>query len=82
MKKGRRKGMTYQHLTEFLGGIVSLVFGLHTIVTKRATLSDENDEPHLWIYGWRAIAIGCLGLVAAVGFFASAAGMINWEDVI
>jgi hypothetical protein len=28
------------------------------IATRRATLTDEDDEPYMWVYGWRAVLVG------------------------
>lgn len=70
--------MISHQVLNVVGGLVALAFGLHAIVTQRVTLTDENDDADTWLYGRRAVAIGCLGLVAAAVFFASAGGYIDW----
>lgn len=53
-----------------IGGAVSLVAGVNAIATRRIEVSEEGDY---WLYGWRAIVAGCVGVLASVVMFASAA---------
>jgi hypothetical protein len=62
-----------------LAGIAALVFGLHALVTRRAAIGDDSDEPYMWLYGWRAVAIGCAAVLVAAVFFAAAAGFIQLD---
>ena len=71
--------MSGEQFMNILGGIAALVVGVHFIVTRRATFTDENDEPHMWVYGWRAVAIGVVALAVSAVFFASAAKWIEWS---
>ncbi|MBL0730742.1 hypothetical protein [Piscinibacter sp. HJYY11] len=64
---------------ELIGGLAALVFGIHAIATKRVAFTGNDDEPETWIYGTRAVAIGCVALATAGVFFASAVGMIHWS---
>ncbi len=69
--------MDYEQLANGIIGVVALAFGLHTIVRKRVTIG-ENDEPEqMWLYGWRAVAIGFFSLAFAMLFFAAAFGLIQ-----
>ena len=62
-----------------LVGVVFAGAGLHAIVTCKVAIGDEGEAPHLWLYGWRAVAVGIGGLVVAVLCFADAAGVIHME---
>jgi len=58
-------------------GAVSLAYAVRTIATKRATLSRDEDEPDLWLYGWRAVLIGMCALLISALCFASALGYVS-----
>jgi hypothetical protein len=62
-----------------IAGIVLLAFGVHAIKTERVTFGDSEDNVQIWLYGWRAVAIGCLALAVAALFFLSAAGFIHLD---
>jgi hypothetical protein len=70
--------MSLQSVFELVGGAASLALGLVQILTRRAALGVEGEEPHMWVYGWRAIALGAVSIAVAVLLFASAAGVIQW----
>lgn len=61
-----------------LVGMVSLVFGIRAVLTKRVTFGDEGDDYQVWLYGWRAVSIGFLALALAAMCFASIAGLISF----
>lgn len=65
-----------ERLLDFAGGCVGLVAGVRFIVSRRAAIGEEDDS---WVYGWRAILVGCVALVVGVFFFASAFGVIHIE---
>jgi hypothetical protein len=74
--------LTGEQFMNATGGVVALVVGVHAIATRRIAISHEgSEEPHTWLYGWRALAIGCAALVVAAIFFASAAGGIDWSGL-
>jgi hypothetical protein len=74
--------MSGEQLVSALSGLVCLAVGLHAIVSRRVGISDENSaEPHLWLYGWRAVAVGCLGIALSLLLFACAAGYINLPEL-
>lgn len=58
-------------------GAVSLAYAVRTIATKRATFSSDEDEPDLWLYGWRAVLIGLCALLISALCIASALGYVN-----
>lgn len=62
------------HLSEWLGAIVAAVCGLHAVVTKRVTFGDDLQ---VWLYGWRAVAIGCATLLIAALLAAMALGLVS-----
>lgn len=63
-----------------IGGFIAAGVGVWAIVTRRISVGeDEFGEPNYWVYGWRAVLVGCLALVAACVFFASALGLIHLE---
>jgi membrane protein YqaA with SNARE-associated domain len=65
-------------IASVLGGLIATLIGLWAIITPRITVSeDELGEESGWVYGWRAVVIGCLALLGACVFFASAAGLIH-----
>lgn len=70
--------MNHDQVLSFIGGLVALIVGVWAIVTQRIGIGeDENGERNSWVYGWRAVAVGCAALAGAALFFASAAGIIN-----
>jgi hypothetical protein len=74
----KAQNMTGEQIAEVLGGFVALGVGVQMIVTQRATFSDEDDEPYMWVYGWRAVLVGVVAVLTSLVFFASAAKCINW----
>lgn len=72
--------MTGEQVADVFGGLVALGVGVHMIVTQRATFTDEDDEPNMWIYGWRAVLMGVFAVLSSLVFFASAAKWIDWFD--
>jgi hypothetical protein len=70
--------MTHCDLQSALAGSIFLVVGLLTIYQRRiATRTDSDDEEDAWVYGWRAVAVGCVAVGIAGFLFASAAGFIH-----
>ena len=70
--------MSHDAFLSIVGGMVALVVGFWAIITRRIAVGeDENSENNTWVYGWRAVAIGCAALSSALLFFASAAGFIQ-----
>ncbi len=65
------------HLSEWLGAIVAAVCGVHAVVTKRVTFGDDGDDLQVWLYGWRAVAIGCATLLIAALLAAMALGLVS-----
>ncbi len=61
-------------LLDFAGGCIGVAAGVSFIVSRRAAIGDDND---FWVYGWRAILIGCAALVMGALFFASAFGFVH-----
>ena len=69
--------MDYERLENGVIGAVALAFGIHAIATKRVTIGEDYEPEQLWLYGWRAIAIGFIALSFAALMFASALGFIQ-----
>jgi hypothetical protein len=69
--------LDYERIANGVIGVVALVFGLHAIATRRVTVGEDDEPEQIWLYGWRAIALGCIALVFAVLMFASALGFIQ-----
>ena len=69
------------HVSEWIGAVVALVCGLHAVVTRRVMFGEDGDDLQVWLYGWRAVAIGCVALIVAALLVASATGLVglNWE---
>ncbi|WP_457334861.1 hypothetical protein [Rhizobacter sp. P5_C2] len=63
-----------ERLLDFAGGCVGLLAGMRFIVSRRAAIGDDDD---FWVYGWRAILIGCAALAMGALFFASAFGLVH-----
>jgi hypothetical protein len=65
-------------------GSVALVYGVRTLATKKAAFSSDDTETDFWLYGWRAILIGLLALLASALCFASAFGLMqlsyDWHE--
>ncbi|MEY2689535.1 MAG: hypothetical protein RL375_3734 [Pseudomonadota bacterium] len=57
-----------------VGAAAALVFGVHTLITRRVKFGEDDDEYQVWLYGWRAVAIGLLALMLAAYFIASLLG--------
>lgn len=72
--------MDMERIYSGICGTLALVFGIYAIVTNRVQFGDEGDDAQVWLYGWRAIAIGFVALAVAVLFFVAAFGFIrlNW----
>ena len=73
--------MDIERISSGVVGTMSLVFGIHAIVTKRVTLADDVADDQVWLYGWRAVAIGFLFMVISAFWFALAFGFIRWDAV-
>ena len=65
-----------ERLLDFAGGCVGLTAGVSFIVSRRAAIGDDDD---FWVYGWRAILIGCAALMLGALFLASAFGFVHIE---
>lgn len=65
---------SFDQLAEVLGGLLAAAFGLYAIVVRRIEVG-EDDE--VWFFGWRAVVIGCVCLLAAYGCFYAAANHIS-----
>lgn len=56
-------------------GLVALGVGLKAIFSQKISIDwDHHDEPDYWLYGWRAVAVGCLCVLCACVVFAAVAG--------
>jgi hypothetical protein len=72
--------MSPGQIQSMVGGFVALGVGLWAIITRRISVGeDEFGAPNYWVYGWRAVLVGCAALVTSCVFFASAAGLIHFE---
>ncbi|HEY4079437.1 MAG TPA: hypothetical protein VGM81_01970 [Burkholderiaceae bacterium] len=65
-----------EQITSAIVGAAALVYGIYTIVTRRAALSSDDTETNLWLYGWRAVLVGVFALMMAALCFASALGWV------
>ena len=72
--------MDYERLINGVIGVAALAFGLHAIATKRVTIGEDDDPEQMWLYGWRAIAIGIITLAFAALMFASALGLVQFAS--
>lgn len=67
--------MSASQASALLAGLVALVVGLRAIFSQKISIDwDHRDEPNHWVYGWRAVAVGCLCVLCACLAFAAAAG--------
>ena len=73
--------MDMERVSSGICGTVALVFGIYVAVTKRVQFGDVVDEAQMWIYGWRAVAVGLMMLALAALFFASALGFIRLDEI-
>lgn len=48
-----------------LVGTILSIFGIHAVMTRRVMFGDDGDALQLFIFGWRAVAIGFAALVLA-----------------
>jgi hypothetical protein len=70
--------MTHCELQSALAGLVFLAVGLLTIYKRRIAIrTDSWGEEDAWVYGWRALAVGCVAVGIAGLLFASAVGIIH-----
>jgi hypothetical protein len=77
---GYAHDMSIERWISLVGGVSALVLGVNAVMTRRVAIQDESDdEPHLWLYGRRAVAIGIIGLLVSAFLFAAAAGVISLE---
>ena len=67
---------TEQIVSAVVGG-VALVYGVRTLLTKKAAFSSDDRETGLWIHGWRAVLMGLLALLISALCFASAFGLLQ-----
>ena len=69
-----------QIVSAVVGGF-ALVYGVQTLLTKKAAFSSDDRETDLWIYGWRAVLIALFALLISALCFASAFGLLqlSWE---
>ena len=72
--------MDYERLTNGVIGLVALAFGLHAIATKRVTIGEDDEPEQMWLYGWRAIAIGIIALAFAALMFVAALGFVQFAN--
>jgi hypothetical protein len=69
-------------LDQWMTVLVGIVFaggGVHAFVTRKVAVGDDGEAPQLWLYGWRAVAVGIGGFVVAALCFADATGIIHME---
>lgn len=72
--------MSPGQIESVIGGVIASGVGIWAIATRRIAVGeDEHGEPNYWVYGWRAVLVGCVALAAAGVFFASALGLIHLE---
>jgi hypothetical protein len=70
--------MSTEKILNVIGGLVTLGIGVRMIITQRATFNDEDNEPYMWVYGWRAVLTGAVFILVSLGLFASAAEGFGW----
>lgn len=69
--------MNVEQLSGLACGLAALAVGLKAILTREVAITPEDeDEPDLWLYGWRAVAVGCGWILLACLCFAVAAGVV------
>ncbi|MDF1480668.1 hypothetical protein [Extensimonas sp. H3M7-6] len=67
--------MSASQVSALLAGLAALLVGLRAIFSQKISIDwDHHDEPNHWVYGWRAVAVGCLCVLGACLAFAAAAG--------
>jgi len=66
-------------LSDGVCGVVALIFGVYVIATKRLTIGEDCEDVQMWLYGWRAIAVGSAAVAVAILCFASALGIIHLD---
>jgi len=72
--------MSPSQIESAIGGLIAAGVGVWAILTRRISVGeDEFGEPTYWVYGWRAVLVGCLALAVSCVLFASAAGLIHLE---
>ena len=70
--------MDLTRIAALLCSIVLALIGFKAILTQEIALSQDEDrsEPDLWLYGWRATAVGGLFVLVALLCLGIAAGII------
>ncbi len=70
--------MDLTRIAALLCSVVFALIGFKAILTREIALSQDDDstEPELWLYGWRAAAVGGLFVLVALLCLGVAAGII------
>jgi hypothetical protein len=66
--------VSVERILDFAGGCVGLIAGVRFITSRRAAIGDNND---FWVYGWRAVLIGCAALAMGALLLVSAFGFVH-----
>lgn len=73
--------MDMERISSGIIGTLAFAFGIHAIVTKQVALGDVEEDEQIWLYGWRAVAIGFLLIAVSAFCFASAFGFIDLDGI-
>lgn len=69
--------MSTEQITSAVVGGVALVYGVRTLLTRKAAFSSDDGDANLWFYGWRAVLAGLLAVLISALCFASAFGLLH-----
>ena len=64
-------------MVSLLVGAVFAVCGIHAVVTRRVVFGHDGDDLQVYLFGWRAVAVGVAALALAALSFCSAAGLVT-----
>lgn len=70
-----------ENFVSLICAVVFAVVGIYAVIKRRLVFAEPDDELQVYLYGWRAVAIGCLALVLSALCFCSAEGLvvIKWQ---
>lgn len=77
--------MSLEQVLALVVALVAFAVGLKGILTQKISIDwNADDEPDHWVYGWHAIAVGCICVLASFFLFAAAIGLVplsfDWHD--
>lgn len=75
--------MSIDQFAALAGGLACLAVSIKAIANREIAMHlDDEDEPGLWLYGWRAVAVGCAWVILALLCFSVATGVIpsTWSS--